>query len=25
MVETLTDDVETADALMEIVHASFGR
>jgi len=25
MVETLTDDVETAGALMEIVHASFGR
>ena len=25
MVETLTDDEETADALMEIVHASFGR
>ncbi|HEY6093740.1 MAG TPA: CbbQ/NirQ/NorQ/GpvN family protein [Gallionellaceae bacterium] len=25
MVETLTDDEETAEALMEIVHASFGR
>ena len=25
LVETLTDDVETAEALMEIVHASFGR